>query len=105
MCVNYFERAFSGSYTSRDAGDYPLSTDRWQAARDSGNPVLHFPLLVGTLSIFANVPGIGDQVRSCLVIPPVVPPPFVSSAYDRAPNLHLCHAQSVDLMLPIAAAL
>ncbi|KAF5839826.1 hypothetical protein DUNSADRAFT_18488 [Dunaliella salina] len=43
-------------------GDYPLSTEKWQASQDN-NRVLHIPLFVGTISIFAKIPGISEAVK------------------------------------------
>ena len=34
------------------AGDLPLSSQQWQDAQTSGNPVAQVPLLLGSVSIF-----------------------------------------------------
>mmetsp|Transcript_17896 Transcript_17896/g.50051 ORF Transcript_17896/g.50051 Transcript_17896/m.50051 type:complete len:495 (+) Transcript_17896:163-1647(+) len=43
-------------------GDYPLSNEKWLSSQGN-NPVLHIPLFVGTISIFAKIPGISEAVK------------------------------------------
>ena len=59
---------FVNSNASRSAsdfavGDYALPASAHTALQlSSGNPGMQIPFLVGTVSFFVNVPGIGGQV-------------------------------------------
>jgi hypothetical protein len=53
-----FNLASNVSKNSFAVGDFTMTTAQWSQAQQSGNPVLHVPLAVGTVSVFHNVPGI-----------------------------------------------
>ncbi len=41
-------------------GDVPINDANFTATKTQGNPMLHVPFLVGSVSIFHNIPGIGE---------------------------------------------
>ncbi|KAL6751006.1 hypothetical protein V8C86DRAFT_740231 [Haematococcus lacustris] len=56
--------------SSFGCGDFPLTSSQWRNASASGNPVLHFPVLVGSISVFHSLPGVaaaagGLQLSPC----------------------------------------
>lgn len=57
--------SFAVPRTAFGSGDVPMDPIRYQNITSSGNPMVHVPFLVGAVSFFHNVPGVG-KVRQPL---------------------------------------
>lgn len=56
---------FSAAVSAFGCGDVPMSNATYNSMTSRGLGVMHVPFLVGSVSVFQNVPGIGKVRRSC----------------------------------------